>query len=198
MTRAQPLLYLIGRKPIIAAIRKPEDTERALRSSVDHLFFMGGSIFELQDMVGRTKQAGKGAFVHVDLIKGLSSTDKEAVRFIAEAVKADGIVTPKPHLIKEAKRYELYAVLHLFVLDSAALLNGLGLVSTVQPDAVEIMPGVVPKVITAFAEASERIPVIASGLIQTKPEAAAALQAGATALSVSEPSLWDAAYEDLN
>lgn len=40
-------------------------------------------------------------------------------------------------------------------------------------------------------------PVIASGLIQTQQEAVAALNAGATSLLVSEPSLWGLSFEDL-
>ncbi len=58
------------------------------------------------------------------------------------------------------------------------------------------MPGVVPKIITAFTEQYDQIPVIASGLIQTKEEAAKCLEAGATSLSVSETSFWQCEFQD--
>ncbi len=191
------LLYKIGNKPIIAAVRKPQDIELAIKSQVDNIFFMGGTIQEIIQAVRLAKQAGKGTFVHLDLIKGLSSTDRESVSFIAEYVGADGIVSPKSHVIKEAKRYGLYGVLHLFVLDSLAFESGLKTIDQVMPDAIELMPGVIPKVIQRFSEASELIPVIASGLIQTKDEAERCLQAGATSLSVSETQLWSLNFDDL-
>jgi len=191
------LLYKIGSKPIIAAVRKPQDIELAIESQIDNLFFMGGTIQEIIAAVRLAKEAGKGTFVHPDLIKGLSSTDRETVSFIAEYVGADGIVSPKSHVIKEAKRCGLYGVLHLFVLDSLAFESGLRLIEQVLPDAVELMPGVIPKIIQRFSEAWEEIPIIASGLIQTKAEAELCLQAGATSLSVSEPLLWSLTFEDL-
>ncbi|WP_135550767.1 glycerol-3-phosphate responsive antiterminator [Paenibacillus cymbidii] len=192
-----PLLHAIGNKPIIAAIRQASDVPQALGSPVDNLFFMGGSVKQLIDAVKRTKDAGKGAFVHVDLIRGLSSTDKETVEFIADCAGADGIVTPKSHLIKEAKRVGLYGILHLFALDSTAMENGLKLAQASVPDGIELMPGIIPKVIEQFANELTHIPIIASGLIQTKAEAAQALAAGATSLSVSSPALWSLGFDDI-
>ncbi|NGM85280.1 glycerol-3-phosphate responsive antiterminator [Paenibacillus sp. 7124] len=191
------LLYKIGNNPIIAAVRKPEDIEAALDSRVENLFFMGCNVKEIIQAVRLTKECKKGAFVHLDLIRGLSSTDKESVDFISDYVGADGIVTPKSHLIKEAKRVGLYGILHLFVIDSAALHNGLKAAGNVEPDAIELMPGAIPKIIRSFAETLEHIPIVASGLIQTKTEAGESLQAGATSLSVSDPALWNCSFDDL-
>jgi len=191
------LLYKIGSKPIIAALRDPAHIGKAIESQVDNIFFMGGTLREIVHAVREASAAGKGTFVHLDLVRGLSSTDKETVEFVAEYVGADGIVTPKSHLIKEAKRIGLYGILHLFVLDSLALVNGLKMLDSIQPDGIEIMPGTLNKVIKRFAEASDKIPIIASGLIQTTAEAADSLQAGATALSVSAPELWSCTFDDL-
>lgn len=201
MTRKEPdvmsLLHRIGQKPIIAALRKPAEVDMAIQSPVDHIFFMGGDIQGIIAAVRAAKQADKGAFVHLDLIRGLSSTDKETLAFIADYVGADGIVTPKAHLIKEAKKSGLYGILHLFVLDSLSLDNGLKLVESASPDGVELMPGVVTKVIEQYADALDTIPIVASGLIYTKEEAAACLRAGATCLSVSHTSLWNLGFQDL-
>lgn len=191
------LLHKIGGHPIIAAVRRMEDLEDALASAVHNLFFMGGTVKELVDCVRLTKQAGKGAFVHVDLIRGLSSTARESVEFIADYAGADGIVTPKIHLVQEAKRYNLYGILHLFIIDSGAFENGLKLCRQLEPDGVELMPGAIDKIIRAFASELEKTPVIASGLIQTPAEASAALASGATSLSVSNKTLWNLSFEQL-
>jgi glycerol uptake operon antiterminator len=191
------LLYMVGKNPIIAAVRKPSEVEQALESRVDNLFFMGGNVKEIIHAVRLTKDAKKGAFVHLDLIRGLSSTDKESVDFIADYVGADGIVTPKGHLIKEAKRAGLYGILHLFILDSLALENGLKMAQSIMPDGIELMPGVVTKTIETFAETVEAIPIIASGLIQSHQEVKDCLHAGATSLSVSDHRLWSFTFKEL-
>lgn len=80
------LLYKIGNNPIIAAVRKPEDVETAIDSNVENIFFMGGNVKEMIHAVRLTKERNKGAFVHLDLIRGLSSTDKESVDFISDYV----------------------------------------------------------------------------------------------------------------
>lgn len=191
------LLHKIGGHPIIAAVRRIEDLNDALDSAADNLFFMGGTVNEIVDSVRLAKQAGKGTFVHIDLIRGLSSTDRESVEWIAEYAGADGIVTPKGHLIKEAKRCGLYGILHLFIIDSGALENGLKLCRQLEPDGVELMPGVVDKIIRTFASELETTPLVASGLIRTEAEASAALAAGATSLSVSDKLLWNLSFAQL-
>lgn len=191
------LLYKIGSRPVIAAVRDLDQIHAAMGAGVDNLFFMGGNIKDIIRAVRVAKEACVGAFVHLDLVRGLSSTDKESVAFIADYVGATGIVTPKAHLIKEAKRLGLYGVLHLFVLDSHALESGIKAVEATEPDAIELMPGLIEKVIQRFAEVSDTIPIIASGLIQTKEEVASTLQAGATSVSVSNPALWSLTFADL-
>lgn len=191
------LLHQLAKSPIIAAVRSPEQMEEAIGSQAANLFLMGGSLTSLISMVQAAKARGKGVFVHLDLIRGLSSTDKESLEFIRGQAGADGIITPKSHLIKEAKRLGLYTILHLFVIDSQAMANGLSLARSIGPDAIEIMPGTISKAIARFAEELDETPIIASGLIQTKDEATEALNAGATALSVSEPSLWKLGFAEL-
>ncbi len=185
------ILYQIGQKPVIAAVRKPSDVHKAIDSNCDNIFFMSGNVAEIIEAVRLVKDAKKGAYIHLDLIRGLSSTDKETVGFIADYVGADGIVTPKGHLIKEAKRIGLYSILHLLALE-----NGLKLVSAVEPDAIELMPGPLLKVIQRFADEVETIPIVSSGLIDTKEEVHACLQAGTTAVSVSNTQLWSLTFAD--
>src|SRR5690606_33296931 len=103
-------------------------------------------------------------------IRGLSSIDKEVLPFIVEYMGADGIIIPKSHLIKDAQKIGLYAILHFFILDSLALENALKLATKIKPDGIELMPGVVEKVVSRFTEELPDIPVIASGLIETVEE----------------------------
>jgi len=191
------LLYRLAEKPVIAALRELSQLETALDSGVDICFFMGGSINEMKDAVARAQERKVGAFIHIDLVKGLSRSDKEAVDFVAGYIGADGIITPKAHLIQEAKRNGLFAVQHLFIIDSLAVGNAMRMVESVKPDAIEIMPGVIPKTIAGFADVFHHIPIIASGLIETPAEAKQCLDAGAMGISTSERGLWGLTYDQL-
>ena len=58
-----------------------------------------------------------------------------------------------------------------------------------KPDYVEILPGVIPRVIAELAHGMNT-PLIAGGLIKTKEEVVAALGAGAVAVSTTAESVW--------
>ena len=80
------------------------------------------------------------------------------------------------------------AIQRCFALDSRGLESIAEALRNTSPHLMEIMPGVIPKVITRFAKSS--IPVIAGGLLQTKTEVMEALRAGATAVSTGSKELW--------
>ena len=104
-------------------------------------------------------------------------------------VAAAGIISTKPALIRRARELGLCAVQRFFVLDSIALENLKRQLENTRPDSIEILPGVMPKVIrriTGFA----RVPVIAGGLISDKEDIIAALDAGAAAISSTNPAIW--------
>ena len=76
-----------------------------------------------------------------------------------------------------------------FVIDSAAYENVEKCTKALRPDCVELMPGVMPKVIRQMIEKLS-VPVIAGGLISDKEDIIAALDAGATAISTTKEELW--------
>lgn len=78
-------------------------------------------------------------------------------------------------------------------MDSIALKNEINLLGKMKnkPDAVEIMPGVIPKIIAKFKEEAKNISVVAGGLIENKEEIMSALNSGATSISTSRRNLWE-------
>lgn len=58
-----------------------------------------------------------------------------------------------------------------------------------KPDMIEIMPGVIYKIIRNLKE-ELNIPIIAGGLIETQAEIDQALKEGAFAVSTSKKSFW--------
>ena len=178
--------------PIVAAVKDEEGLEKCLRSDVDVVFSLFGDVCTIAGIVDRIKDAGKMAMVHIDLVTGLSSRD-EAVDFIRNYTRADGIITTKGNLISHAKEIGLATVLRYFVLDSMSLDN-IERQShqrwESQPDVIEILPGIlVAKMIRKICSRS-RIPVICGGLIQSKEDVMNALTSGAVAISTTSPDVW--------
>ena len=138
--------------------------------------------------MGQIKESDKVAMVHIDLITGLSSKEV-AVDFIRNNTSADGIISTKPALIKRARELSLYTTLRVFVLDSMAFENIEKQMSVARPDIIEILPGLMPKVIRRVCRLV-KVPVIAGGLISDKEDVMAALSAGAISVSTTNQKVW--------
>lgn len=175
--------------PVIAAVRDDHHLEQAILSKVGTVFLLSGSINSLKQACAKVKLAGRLCFLHVDLIEGLRP-DQQGLRFIAENIGPNGIITTKSACVKWAQAVGLLTVQRIFMLDSTAVHDGLRNILACQPDLVEIMPGVSEKAIRMACDHFKR-PLIAGGLISSPEEVRAALAAGALAVSTSEASLWE-------
>lgn len=147
-----------------------------------------GDICNISAIVEQIKASDKVAMVHIDLITGLSSKEV-AVDFIRNNTSADGIISTKPALIKRARELSLYTTLRVFVLDSMAFENIEKQMSVARPDIIEILPGLMPKVIRRVCRLV-KVPVIAGGLISDKEDVMAALSAGAISVSTTNQKVW--------
>lgn len=174
--------------PIVAAVKDITNVDRAAGSSCDVIFMLCGSILNMDDVIRKIKSRGKYVCIHMDFIEGLGR-DAAAVRFIKNA-GADGIITTKPSLIKEARACGIYAIQRLFMLDSRSLDTGIKSIVEERPNAVEIMPGSASRVIQRIHKHID-IPVIAGGLIFDKHDIMDALSRGAVAVSTSSTELWE-------
>ena len=114
----------IQEAPVIAAVKNDMGLAHALRSECAAVFILYGTILDIGQIVKRIRAAGKLAFVHADLIEGLSNRGEIAVDFLAEATKADGIISTRPNLIHHAKELGLITVQRFFLLDSISFENG--------------------------------------------------------------------------
>ncbi len=182
----------IEMNPIIAAVKDDEGLKTALTEDVEIIFVLYGDICSIPGIVEKIKKAGKVAMVHVDLITGLNNSKEVCLDFIKNNTKADGIITTKSNLISHAKELELNTVLRYFILDSMALQNieKQARMPGVRPDIIEFLPGIVlPKMIKRINKVS-RVPIIAGGLIADKEDVMNALEAGALAISTTNPDVW--------
>lgn len=172
--------------PVIAAVKNEDGLIRALESDCTVIFFLHGTILNIPALVARAKACGKFAFVHTDLIEGMSVKDISA-DFIARNTAADGVISTRPNLIRRAKELDLITIQRFFLLDSLSFDNVLRQSSNA--DAVDILPGAMPRVISRLVQQIHQ-PMIASGLLADKHDVMAALSAGALAVSTTSEDLW--------
>ena len=171
--------------PVIAAVHDVQ-WDRALASPVEIIFYLDANLLTIKERTQQAHDAGKALFVHVDLANGIAK-DKTAVEYLA-GCGVDGILSTRPQMIRRAKECGLVAVQRFFVLDSQGINSIHDMLRTSAPHIIEIMPGVIAKVIKQFRSAN--VPVIAGGLLETKAEVTAALAAGASGVSTSREELW--------
>ena len=179
------ILTCLEQNPVIAAVGD-DKWQKALESPVQVIFYMSADLLTIEEKVSQAHNAGKYVMVHLDMANGIGR-DRTGLRFLKKC-GADGVISTKGQLIRMAKDLGLFTVQRFFAVDSAGVESLGDMFRSTGPDLMEIMPGVVTKVISRYASAG--IPVIAGGLIQTKNEVTDALGAGATAASTGQPELW--------
>lgn len=175
--------------PVIAAVKNMEMLENAVNSPCEIIFMLSGDIFNLADAVKRAHENGKMIFIHIDLMEGFSR-DAVALRYIHENISPDGIISTKAGLIKIAKEMGMLTVRRFFIIDSLSLDNVVNATIAEKSDAIEIMPGVMPKIISKLKK-KIKTPMIAGGLISEKEDVIGALQAGANGVSTTAENVWN-------
>lgn len=174
--------------PIVAAVMDKEKIQDALNSPCKVVFLLDTDLLTLEETVKKFHDKEKLVYLHIDLVAGLSR-DTIALEYVLKHIKPDGIISTKSSTIKAAKEMNIFTIQRLFLLDSMALETGIRSIRTIRPDAVEILPGVIPKIIKEIVEETN-IPIIAGGLIRDKEDVINGLNAGAIAISTSREEVW--------
>ncbi|MEG1186186.1 MAG: glycerol-3-phosphate responsive antiterminator [Oscillospiraceae bacterium] len=173
--------------PLIAAVRTEEDLAEAILSPVHVIFLLRCNILTLAEEIKKAHAGNKVIFVHADLAEGIGN-DKFGIGFIKDS-GADGIISTRTNIIRFAKEWKLQTVQRFFIVDSHSIDTAIDTIRTSRPSMIEVMPGVVSKIVKKFYE-SVHLPVIAGGLMETKKEVLEALDAGASAISTAQKELW--------
>lgn len=99
-----------------------------------HLSLMD-SVFEA------AKKNGKSLLLHIDRINGLSD-DEYGAEYICQKYHPEGAISIKPSVITACKRNSVTAIQRVFLIDSFALEKSIEAVKRIQPDYIEMMPGI--------------------------------------------------------
>jgi glycerol uptake operon antiterminator len=173
---------------ILPAVRSMKDFEKLLKMNYRYGVFLDLHIGMLKSVYQYAKQHEKKMFLHVDLIHGLKS-DEYAAEYICQEIKPYGLISTKTNVITKAKQKGVLAIQRAFIIDSSAMETSVKLVEKANPDYIEVLPGVVPKVIQQLRVKTGK-PIFAGGLIETAAEVEEAIAAGASAITTSNVELW--------
>ena len=174
---------LLEASPVIAAVKDEEGLRKALETDCGIVFTLYGNLCTVGDMVGKIRDAGKVPIVHMDLIQGLGSREI-AVEFLRDNAGAEGIISTKISLVRHAMDLGMIGIWRTFLVDSIALNNTKKQLAAVSPDALEVLPGIMPKIVREIRSCT-RVPIIAGGLLSDRADVLEALNAGAWAVSAT-------------
>lgn len=173
---------------ILPAVRRMKDLEKLWKLPYEYIVLLDSHIGQIKPVADLMRANGRKLLLHADLIEGLKN-DEYAAEFLCQIVKPAGLISTRAAVIAKTKQNGLTAIQRLFLLDTGALDKSCRLLERTRPDYIEVLPGVMPHMIGEVYERTG-IPIFAGGLIRTVPEAEAALQAGAEAVTTSNVSLW--------
>lgn len=179
---------LIQKGAVIPAVRSMEDFEAAVLANSPVMMVLFGDINELPRLVRRAQEGKKQLIIHLDLFEGIGR-DKSGIKFLART-GMPALITTKPHLGKIARDEGLLVIQRLFLMDSESLRTGINMLKGFKPDAVEILPALVPAGIVHDILREVDTPVLAGGLIRTPADVAFALGNGIYAVSTNRRDLW--------
>lgn len=185
----QNIREILERNPIIPALKNDNYLDEAIKSSSEIVFVIMANILNIKEIVKKLKEAQKIVYVHVDMIDGLSSSNN-GVEYLMKEIKPDGIITTKHNIVAFANKNGIKVIQRFFVLDSFSLENTIFHIKENKPSAVEILPGLMPKIIKKI-NASIRIPVITGGLVDEKEDIINALTSGAVGISTTCKNIWE-------
>lgn len=181
----QELIECLEDNPVIAAI-SDDKWDDALKSPVQVLFYLSANLLTVKDRIQQAHDADKIVMVHIDLAEGIGK-DSAGIQYLTNC-GADGIISTRANMIRQAKNHGLIAIQRVFALDSKGMESIDEMIKNSSPHLIEIMPGVVEKAILRYS--GGKIPVIAGGLIETKAEVTGVLRCGAIAASTGMKELW--------
>lgn len=169
----------------ILAVKDQKALEEALHSSSEIIFLLNSDICSIEETTRLIKASGKMCFIHLDMIQGLNTKETSAIDYLKDNTFADGIITTKSQVAKYAHKVGFLVILRCFLIDSLSLSTMFKLFNEPYINAIEILPGVMPKIIEKISKQSS-IPIIAGGLISDEEDIKTALNSGAIAISTTK------------
>lgn len=184
---------ILTRNPVIPAVKDDAALKRFLASPNEIVFILYGDIVSLNDKVEAVLRVGKMPFVHIDMVHGMAANAIVMDYFYKHFRRDCGVITTKTNMAKKALDHGIRVVQRYFMLDSLSVESAIDGITKMRTDAIEIMPGIIPRVIGQISQKTA-VPIIAGGLVQTALDVEKIRAAGAMSISTSKAELWKIGY----
>lgn len=180
-------MSFFGQK-VLPAIRKIEDVEKMMSSNYEYIVILDLHVSRLKPIFQMAKANNKKLIIHMDLIQGLKS-DEYSTEYICQEYKPFGLISTKGNVILKARKKGVKSIQRMFLLDTSSIEKSISLIERTRPDYIEVIPGIMPKIIKDIAERTKK-EVFAGGLIDSVEEVEQAYEAGAITVTTSNKELW--------
>lgn len=182
------LLHLLRQNPVIAAVKDNASLQLAIDSECQFISVLYGNICTISNIVKKIKNAGKYAFIHVDLLEGASNKEV-VIQFLKLVTEADGIISTKASMLKAARAEGFSVFIACLLLIRFRFTTLISKLRNRIRIVLRILPGCMPKVLGWVTE-KIRQPLIAGGLVCDEEDARNAINAGVVALSTTNTGVW--------
>jgi glycerol-3-phosphate responsive antiterminator len=174
---------------MLPAIRDGSTLNQALDLGYRQVLLERGSLLAMLGPLVSAARQGIAVFVNLDAVEGLAA-DAAALAFLATDLGFSGVLSVKPHALRDASRFRLRTVQRIHAIDSTGLETGLSSIVAPAPYGVAIAPAVtLPHVMPAIRAATD-LPVWGTGFIGSVEQAHSILDAGAAVVSSARSEVW--------
>lgn len=173
---------------ILPAIPNHQALKKFIESNYTYGILMGFQLAQLPLLIEKCHEAHKKVLVHSELIKGLSHDEFGAI-FLIQTLKVDGLISSKPKVIEVCKKRQVIGIFRFFLKDSISLSQSIAIANKIEPVYLEVLPAHATDILPTIKK-QVRADILMGGLIHNKAQINKCLDAGAIAVTVSNPDLW--------
>ena len=174
---------------MLPAVRDGASLNQALDLGYRQVLIERGSLLAMVGPLAAAARQGIAIFVNLDAVEGLAP-DSAALAFLATDLGFSGVLSVKPHLLKDASRFRLRTVQRIHALDSTGLETGLNSIVSPPPYAIAVAPAVAIPQVMPTIRAATSAPVWGTGFITSVEQANDVLAAGADVVSSGRLEVW--------
>jgi glycerol-3-phosphate responsive antiterminator len=174
---------------ILPAIRDGSSLNTALDLGYRQVLLERGNLLALLGPLAAAAKQGIAIFVNLDAVEGLAN-DSAALAFLATDLRFSGVVSVKPHALKDAGRFRLRTIQRIHAIDSTGLETGLNSIVSPAPYAIAVAPAVALPVVMPAIRAVTNAPVWGTGFVVSPEQAEEILTGGASVVTSARPDVW--------
>lgn len=174
---------------MLPAIRDEATLRQALDLGYRQVLVERGSLLAMVGPLAAAARRGIAIFVNLDGVEGLAP-DSASLAFVATDLGLSGVISVKPHVLKEASRFRLRTIQRIHALDSTGLETGLRSLASPAPQALAIAPALALPHVAAVVRTVTSAPLWGTGYVTTSDQARQVLAAGAEVVSSARPEVW--------